>query len=96
MLVVIFNYKDILGLYEDKNKNVVIFDWKIIKGDDQFTSLAVDFITKTQIAVKLNLKVSTSSNVPVLYNRIFKDLSNLLIKHKLNLRQLRFSIIGAS
>jgi hypothetical protein len=26
MLVVIFNYKDILGLYEDKNKNVVIFD----------------------------------------------------------------------
>jgi hypothetical protein len=87
---------DVLDLYVDKSNSDVIFDWKIAKNDERISSILIDFITKTQVGIKINLKVSTSSNVPVLYNRVFDLISDILSEYKLTLKELRFSIISAA
>lgn len=86
---------DIVSMYYDAADGSVLFDWKNSKTADIGKTIEIAFVSKTKVALKLNFKVSTSTNVPVLYNRISDDLDTLLGDHKLKLDDLRLSIIDA-
>lgn len=85
---------DIKGLYMKEQTGDMLSIYKVARGEEkQLEAIALQPVTKTRLAIGLQLKIDRKSNVPIIYRELMKILSEDLKTIRFNLAKLELSII---
>lgn len=94
VLSVIARLEDIRGLYIKESTGEMLSIYKVARGQDkQLDSIKIQNITKTRIAIGMQIKIYKKSNAPIIYRKLKKMILEDLKEIKFSLVKLNLSII---
>lgn len=94
VLSVVGRFDDINGLYMKEQTGGMLSVYKTARGEEkQLESVALQYVTKTRLAIGLQLKLKKGTNAPIIYRKLKRIISEDLKEIKFNLIKLELSII---